>query len=98
MLKMYFLCCSYRTRIKDNGIIKLRIVGLDKQINHSTRICIPIADWDSKKVQVKSRNEQAYILNKQISDLRTNIIDFIEYRTKNGKSTQIDPLTPLVIF
>lgn len=53
MVKMYFLCCSYRTRIKDHGIIKLRIAGLDKQINHSTRICIPIADWDSKKIQVK---------------------------------------------
>ena len=53
MIKMYFLCCDYRTRIKDQGIIKLRIAGLDKQINHSTRICIPIADWDSKKVQVK---------------------------------------------
>ena len=49
MIKMYFLCCAYRTRIKDHGIIKLRISGLDKQINHSTRICIPIADWDSKK-------------------------------------------------
>lgn len=56
MVKMYFLCCSYRTRIKDQGIIKLRISGLDKQINHSIRICIPIADWDSKKVLVKSRN------------------------------------------
>ncbi len=54
MVKMYFLCCSYRTRIKDHGIIKLRIAGLDKQVNHSTRICIPIADWDSKKVQVKA--------------------------------------------
>ena len=53
MIKMYFLCCAYRTRIKDHGIIKLRIAGLDKQINHSTRICTPIADWDSKKVQVK---------------------------------------------
>ena len=29
MVKMYFLCCSYRTRIKDHGIIKLRIAGLD---------------------------------------------------------------------
>ena len=48
MIKMYFLCCAYRTRIKDHGIIKLRIAGLDKQINHSTRICIPIADWDHK--------------------------------------------------
>ena len=92
MLKMYFLCCSYRTRIKDNGIIKLRIAGLDKQINHSTRICIPIADWDSKKVQVKSRNEQAYILNKQISDLRTKIIDFIESRTKNNEIISADLL------
>jgi hypothetical protein len=46
---MYFLCCSYRTRINGYGIIKLRISGLDKQINHSTKICIPIADWDSKK-------------------------------------------------
>jgi len=52
MVKMYFFCCSYRTRIKDQGIIKLRIAGLDKQINYSTRICIPIADWDSKKVLV----------------------------------------------
>ena len=94
MVKMYFLCCSYRTRIKDHGIIKLRIAGLDKQVNHSTRICIPIADWDSKKVQVKARHEQAYILNKQISDLRSNIIDFIESRTKNGKSTHNDPLAP----
>jgi len=42
MIKMYFLCCSYRTTIKDHGIIKLRIVGLDKQINYSTRIFIPI--------------------------------------------------------
>ncbi len=92
MIKMYFLCCSYRTRIKDNGIIKLRIAGLDKQINHSTRICIPIADWDSKKVQVKSRNEQAYILNKQISDLRTKIIDFIESRTKNNEIISADLL------
>ena len=85
MIKMYFLCCAYRTRIKDHGIIKLRIAGLDKQINHSTRICIPIADWDSKKVQVKPRHEQAYILNKQISDLRSKIIDFIETRTKNNE-------------
>ena len=76
MVKMYFLCCSYRTRIKDHGIIKLRVAGLDKQVNHSTRICIPIADWDSKKVQVKARHEQAYILNKQINDLRSNVIDF----------------------
>lgn len=92
MVKMYFLCCSYRTRIKDHGIIKLRIAGLDKQINHSTRICIPIADWDSKKVQVKARYEQAYILNKQISDLRSKIIDFIETRTKNNELISADLL------
>jgi len=85
MIKMYFLCCSYRTRIKDHGIIKLRIVGLDKQINHSTRICIPISDWDSKRVQVKARNEQAYILNKQIDDLRSKIITFVESRTKSNE-------------
>ncbi len=92
MIKMYFLCCAYRTRIKDHGIIKLRIAGLDKQINHSTRICIPIADWDSKKVQVKPRHEQAYILNKQISDLRSKIIDFIETRTKNNELISADLL------
>lgn len=89
MVKMYFLCCSYRTRIKDHGIIKLRIAGLDKQINHSTRICIPIADWDSKKVQVKPRHEQAYILNKQISDLRSKVIDFIETRSKNLRTSPL---------
>jgi site-specific recombinase XerD len=89
---MYFLCCSYRTRIKDHGIIKLRIAGLDKQINHSTRICIPIVDWDSKKVQVKPRHEQAYILNKQISDLRSKVIDFIETRTKNNELISADLL------
>jgi len=92
MVKMYFLCCSYRTRIKDHGIIKLRIAGLDKQINHSTRICLPISDWDTKKVQVKARNEQAYILNKQISDLRSKIIDFIESRTKNNELISADLL------
>lgn len=92
MVKMYFLCCAYRTRIKDHGIIKLRIAGLDKQINHSTRICIPIADWDSKKVQVKARHEQAYILNKQISDLRSKVIDFIETRTKNNELISADLL------
>ncbi len=92
MVKMYFLCCSYRTRIKDHGIIKLRIAGLDKQINHSTRICIPIADWDSKKIQVKPRHEQAYILNKQISDLRSKVIDFIETRTKNNELISADLL------
>ena len=67
MVKMYFLRCSYRTRIKDHGIIKLHIAGLDNEVNHSTRICIPIADWDSKKVQVKARHEQAYILNIQMT-------------------------------
>jgi len=67
MVNMYFLCCSYRTRIKDHGIIRLRIVGLDKEVNHSTRICFPIADWDSKKVQVKSRHQQADILNIQMT-------------------------------
>lgn len=92
MVKMYFLCCSYRTRIKDHGIIKLRIAGLDKQINHSTRICIPISDWDSKKIQVKPRHEQAYILNKQISDLRSKVIDFIETRTKNNELISADLL------
>ena len=92
MVKMYFLCCSYRTRIKDHGIIKLRVAGLDKQINHSTRICIPIADWDSKKVQVKARHEQAYIFNKQISDLRCKVIDFIETRTKNNELISADLL------
>jgi Arm DNA-binding domain len=92
MVKLYFLCCSYRTRIKDHGIIKLRIAGLDKQVNHSTRICIPIADWDSKKVQVKARHEQAYILNKQISDLRSHVIDFIESRTKNNELISADLL------
>jgi len=86
------LCCSYRTRIKDHGIIKLRIAGLDKQVNHSTRICIPIADWDSKKVQVKARHEQAYILNKQISDLRSKIIDWLESRTKNNELISADLL------
>ena len=30
MVKMYFLCCSNRTRIKDHGMFKLRIAGLDK--------------------------------------------------------------------
>jgi site-specific recombinase XerD len=63
----------------------LRIVGLDNQINHSTRICIPISDWDSKKVQVKPRNEQAYLLNKQINDLRAKIINFLESRTKKNE-------------
>ncbi len=92
MVKMYFLCCSYRTRIKDHGIIKLRIAGLDKQINHSTRICIPIADWDSKKVQVKPRHEQAYILNKQISELRSKVINFIETRIKNNELISADLL------
>lgn len=33
MFKMYFLCCAYRKRIKDQGIIKLRIAGLYKQIS-----------------------------------------------------------------
>jgi hypothetical protein len=79
---MYFLCCAYRTRINGYGIIKLRISGLDKQINHSTKICIPIADWDSKKVQVKARNEQAYVLNKKISDLKAKVLDWLEQRTK----------------
>ena len=92
MVKMYFLCCSYRTRIKDHGIIKLRIAGLDKQVNHSTRICIPIADWDSKKVQVKARHEQAYLLNKQISDLRSKVIDWLESRTKNNELISADLL------
>ena len=92
MVKLYFLCCAYRTRIKDHGIIKLRIAGLDKQVNHSTRICIPIADWDSKKVQVKLKHEQAYILNKQISDLRAKVIDFIETRTKNDEIISADLL------
>ena len=32
-----------------------------------------------------ARHEQAYILNKQISDLRSNVIDFIESRTKNNE-------------
>lgn len=82
MVKMYFLCCAYRTRINGYGIIKLRISGLDKQINHSTKICIPIADWDSKKVQVKARNEQAYVLNKKISDLKAKVLDWLEQRTK----------------
>ena len=92
MVKMYFLCCSYRTRVKDHGIIKLRIAGLDKQINHSTRICIPIADWDSKKVQVKPRHEQAYLLNKQISDLRSKVIDWLESRTKKEEIISADLL------
>ncbi len=92
MVKMYFLCCSYRTRIKDHGIIKLRIAGLDKQVNHSTRICIPIADWDSKKVQVKPRHEQAYLLNKQISDLRSKVIDWLESRTKKEEIISADLL------
>ena len=92
MVKMNFLCCSYRTRIKDHGIIKLRVAGLDKHVNLSTRICIPIADWDSKKVQVKPRHEQAYILNKQISDLRAKVIDFIETRTKNNELISADLL------
>ena len=38
MIKMYFLCCSYRTRIKDHGIIKLRVVGIDKQIRNPVLI------------------------------------------------------------
>lgn len=58
MIKMYFLCCAYRTRIKDHGIIKLRIAGLDKQI----------------------------------SDLRSKIIDFIETRTKNNELISADLL------
>lgn len=112
MVKMYFLCCSYRTRIKDHGIIKLRIAGLDKQVNHSTRICIPIAYWDSKKVQVKARHEQAYLLNKQISDLRSKVIDWLESRTKkeeiisadllkehlNGKSTSTQTLLEMIQY
>lgn len=71
MVTRFLLCCSYRTRIKDQGIIKLRISCLDKQINYSARICIPIADWDSKKVLVKPRNEQAYVLNKKITNLKS---------------------------
>jgi site-specific recombinase XerD len=70
----------------------LRIAGLDKEVNHSTRICIPIADWDSKKVQVKARHEQAYILNKQISDLRAKVIDFIESKTKKEEIISADLL------
>jgi site-specific recombinase XerD len=70
----------------------LRIAGLDKQVNHSTRICIPISDWDSKKVQVKARHEQAYILNKQISDLRAKVIDFIESKTKKEEIISADLL------
>jgi site-specific recombinase XerD len=70
----------------------LRIAGLDKQVNHSTRICIPITDWDSKKVQVKARHEQAYILNKQISDLRAKVIDFIESKTKKEEIISADLL------
>jgi len=70
----------------------LRIAGLDKEVNHSTRICIPIADWDSKKVQVKARHEQAYMLNKQISDLRSKIIDWLESRTKNNELISADLL------
>lgn len=92
MVKMYFLCCSYRTRIKDQGIIKLRIAGLDKQINYSTRICIPIADWDSKKVLVKPRNEQAYVLNKKITDLRAKVLDWLETRTKKDELISADLL------
>jgi len=70
----------------------LRIAGLDKEVNHSTRICIPISDWDSKKVQVKARHEQAYILNKQISDLRSKVIDWLESRTKNNELISADLL------
>ena len=92
MVKLYFLCCSYRTKLKDHGIIKLRIAGLDKQINHSTRICIPISDWDVKKVQVKARNPQCFVLNKQINDLRSNILGWIETRTKNNELISADLL------
>jgi integrase len=109
---MYFLCCAYRTRINGYGIIKLRISGLDKQINHSTKICIPIADWDSKKVQVKARNEQAYVLNKKISDLKAKVLDWLEQRTKKeelissallkehlmGKSTSSQTLLEMIQY
>ena len=46
MFNLNILCFAYRIFKKDHGIIKLRIAGLDKQINHSTRICIPIPHWD----------------------------------------------------
>jgi hypothetical protein len=64
MIKINFIHHTARTVIKGNGILYMRISGLDKELNISTNINVPKNDWDSKKEVIKSRNEQAYQFNK----------------------------------
>jgi len=85
MIKIYTILHSARTIIKGNGIIYLRIKGLDKELNVSTNINISISDWDQKREQVKTKNDQSYHFNKHISDLKNKIYSFIEKKSKNNE-------------
>ena len=85
MIKINFIHHTARTVIKGNGILYMRISGLDKELNISTNINVPKNDWDSKKEVIKSRNEQAYQFNKCVSDLKNKIYSFVESKSKNNE-------------
>lgn len=46
MIKINFIHHTARTVIKGNGILYMRISGLDKELNISTNINVPKNDWD----------------------------------------------------
>ena len=85
MIKINFIHHTARTVIKGNGILYMRISGLDKELNISTNINVPKNDWDSKKEAIKNRNEQAYQFNKHISELKNKVYSFIENKSKNNE-------------
>lgn len=48
MIKIYTILHSFRTIIKGNGILYMKIYGLDKELYISTNINISASDWDQK--------------------------------------------------
>jgi len=86
MVKIYTLFYTSRTAIKNHGVVYFKVAGIDKALSVSTKVNIHIDDWDSKKRVVKAKHPQAYILNKQIEQVREKIFGFIEDRMRDKES------------
>jgi site-specific recombinase XerD len=63
----------------------MRVSGLDKQLNLTTGIVIEAKYWDKNKEKVKTKHPRAYLYNKAIEDLNTQLWQIIEHKTKNNE-------------
>lgn len=85
MIRIKYLLLQSKSNKKNECPLFMRVSGLDKQLNLTTGIVIEAKYWDKHKEKVRVKHPRAYLYNKTIEDLSTQLWQIIEQKTKNNE-------------